>query len=264
MQHVEEEFVSITDPGETDRAEHTRVDRFVVFVSNLFSWIWPILILAICAQVVLRASGYNQAWLDDMQWWLYGVAIMVGVGFAVTTKSHVRVDIFHANFDERRKARIEVFGLVWLFLPFIILAWDVSLHYALTSIEAREGSSSPNGLHRLYLLKTAINVTLAFVALAIWAAYYRELRRLTVPHVWKQLLFALPSTMFLVNLAIYYGLYWGIRLFGSDEIDPGRITREPIFETTTILGIEILWTMVFTFIATPLLIGLAWLLRRKD
>ncbi|SOH92280.1 TRAP-type mannitol/chloroaromatic compound transport system, small permease component [Monaibacterium marinum] len=260
----EDDFVAITDPGEIARAEQTPIDRFVVAVSNIASWMWPILVIAICSQVILRSLGHNQAWLDDLQWWIYGVAIIIGVAFAVTTKSHVRVDIFHANFAPEKKARIEVFGLAWLFLPFIILAWDVSFHYAVTSVASGEGSSSPNGLHHLYLLKSVSNVTFLFVGIATWAAYYRELRRLTVPHLWKQMLFALPSTMFLINLGIYYSLYWVIRLFGSDELEARRITREPIFDTTTVLGVEVLWTMLFTFIATPLLIGAAYALRRKS
>lgn len=261
---AEEEFVAVTDPGEINRAEHTAGDRFVVNTSNLFSWLYPVLMLAICSQVVLRGTGNNQAWLDDLQWWLYGAAIMIGIGFAVTTKSHVRVDIFHANFRTEKKARVEIFALAWLFLPFVILCWDVTFHYAMSSIEAREGSDSPNGLHRLYLLKTFLNISFLFIGIAIWAAYYRELRRLTVPHLWKQLLVALPSTMFLLNLVIYYAIYWYMRLFGPAELEARRITREPIFETTTVLGVEILWTMLLTFILTPALILAAWLLRRRE
>jgi len=248
-----EDLISISDPGEIDRGSHNRVDRVTVQVSNIFSWIYPILMLAIVSQVFLRSAGHNQAWLDDLQWWLYGAAVLVGIGYAVTTNSHVRVDIFHDNYSQARKNRIEIFALTWLFLPFVILSWDMTFHYAVASVEAREGSDSPNGLHRLYLLKVFMNVAFAFIGMAVWAAYHRYLSRLTVPHLWKQLLFAFPSTMFLVNLAVYYVLYWYLYVTGGDALNPRQIVREPVFEHT----------IPITIVATLLLIGLAWLLRRR-
>lgn len=259
-----EEIVAVSDPGEVGRAEHNRGDRFSVAVSNVFSWIYPVLMLAIVAQIFLRSAGNNQAWLDDLQWWLYGAAVMIGIGYAVTTTSHVRVDILYAGFPKDRQRRIEIFGLTWLFLPFIILAWDVTFHYAVASVLAGEGSDSPNGLHRLYLLKIFLNLSLAFIGVAIWAAFVRFLSQLTHPALWKQLLYALPATLFLVNLAIYYALYWFIRLTGDEELNIRRVTREPPFEPVALAGIEILPTMLATLIATPVLIALVWVLRRRE
>lgn len=259
-----EEIISLSDPGEVGRDEHNRGDRFSVVVSNAFSWIYPILMIAIVSQIFLRGSGNNQAWLDDLQWWLYGSAVLIGIGYAVTTNSHVRVDIFFANFNSDRKARIEIFGLTWLFLPFIILAWDMTFHYAVASVQANEGSDSPNGLHRLYLLKIFLNVSLAFVGIAIWAAYVRFLDRLTQPLMWKQLLWALPSTMFLINLVIYYVLYWYVRLTAPPDFNIRRVTREPIFEPVEFMGVEILKTMLMTFVLTAIVILVAYVLRDKD
>ncbi len=258
------EIVSISDPGEVGRSEHNRGDRFTVAVSNVFAWIYPVLMLAIVAQIFLRGAGHNQAWLDDLQWWLYGAAVMVGIGYAVTTNSHVRVDIFYAGFPEARRNRIEIFGLAWLFLPFIILSWDMSLHYAVASVVAGEGSDSPNGLHHLYLLKVFMNVSFVLIGIAIWAAYVRHLARLTTPHLWKQLLYAFPSTMFLVNLAIFYALYWFVYLTGGEDLNPRRITREPIFEPVEIFGFEMLKTVIAAFVLTWVLIGLAKVMARKN
>ncbi|MEO0828971.1 MAG: hypothetical protein AAFY03_00740, partial [Pseudomonadota bacterium] len=108
-----EKLVQLYDPGEENRAEHNRGDRLIVGISNAIAWVFPLLMLAICTQVVLRTVGRyqdslvgiplleglsligNQAWLDDLQWWMYGFACLDGVAYAVTTNSHVRVDIFY-------------------------------------------------------------------------------------------------------------------------------------------------------------------------
>lgn len=248
---------AIYDPGEIGRAEHNRGDRIVVGVSNLFAWIFPILMIAICSQVVLRQMGNNQAWLDDFQWWLYGTAVLVGVAYAVTTNSHVRVDILYDNYDRRKKARIDVFALVWCFLPFAILSWDVTLGYAISSVMADEGSDSPNGLHNLWILKLFLNVSFLFLVLAIVAAYIRRFAVLAEPRLGRLLLWAFPSTMFAVNLALYYAIYVYHWLTLPADENPRTIARKPIFEEFDLGPWEIKYTIVLTLVLTAAVIGLA-------
>lgn len=258
-----DEFIAITDPGEAGREDHSIVDRLVIQISNLFAWFYPILMMAIVSQVILRQAGHNQAWLDDLQWWLYGAAVLIGIAYAVTTNSHVRVDIFYEGFADAKKARTEVFGLAWLFLPFTLLAWDMTLHYAVASVVADEGSDSPNGLHNLWILKVFLNTSFILIAVAIWAAYVRNLARLTEPLLWKQLFYALPATLFAVNLVIYYAVYWVVRLTGPEDQRVNRITREAPFEEVAFLGYEVSPMVLAAFVVTAILIGAAYMLGRK-
>ena len=260
----DEVIVAITDPGESGRELHNRGDRFIVNVSNVFAWLFPILVIAICSQVVLRGAGYNQAWLDDLQWWLYGAAVLIGVGYAVTTNSHVRVDIFYDNYPAPKQRKIDIFALAWLFLPFIILCWDTTLEYAISSVIAREGSDSPNGLHRLYLLKVFMNLSFLFIAAATWFAYVRMLSQLVRPLWWRKLFWAFPSVAFAVNLAIYYAAL-GIVLMTSE---PGTTAREavrhPFFGVLEIGPEEMKWTVLSALIATVALIAVTYVLRDKS
>ncbi|GGB45726.1 hypothetical protein GCM10011316_17240 [Roseibium aquae] len=242
--------VAITDPGAVGRQEHNSGDRLVVRISNVVAWIFPILMLAICAQVVLRSAGMNQAWLDDFQWWLYGVAVLVGIAYAVTTDSHVRVDILFEHFSQEKKLRTNIFALMWLFLPFVILCWDVTFHYAMTSIEADEGSDSPNGLHNLWILKSLMNVSFILIGIATWAIYLRFLSKLTRPVLWKQLLYAFPSTMFLVNLAVYYAIWWGVWLTSPAGTDVREVGRHVLFDEVELGNYDIKYTIMITLIAT--------------
>lgn len=252
-----DELIVISDPGERGREKHNRGDRAIIAISNVFAWLFPFLMLAICAQVLLRYVGMNQAWLDDFQWWLYGAACLVGIGYAVTTNSHVRVDILFDNFPLAKKARVEVFALVWLFLPFIILSWDVTLGYAITSVIADEGSDSPNGLHNLWILKVFMNLSFIFIGVAIWASYVRNLKTLTQPVFWKQLLFAFPSTMFLINLAVYYVLWWGVFLTSPEGTKTRQVGRHAIFGDVEIGLYDIKYTIMITLVLTVLVIAAA-------
>lgn len=258
-----EELISLYDPGEVGKEEHNWGDRVTVAISNLFAWLFPILVIAICAQVVLRSSGMNQAWLDDLQWWLYGSSALIAIAYAVTTDSHVRVDIFYDRFPSPKKIRIDIFALAWLFLPFIILSWDMTIHYAISSISIDEGSDSPNGLHNLWILKTFMNVAFAFIAFAAWSAYVRQLGKLTQPTLWRQLLFAFPSTMFLVNLISFYAIWWVLYLTAPAETTMREVGRMPIFDEFEVGPYEIKYTIVITLVLTILLIGVARLLDRS-
>lgn len=259
-----EELISLSDPGEIGKQTHNRGDRFVVWLSNIAAWFFPFLMLAICAQVVMRNMGVNQAWLDDFQWWIYGAAVLVGIAYAVTTNSHVRVDILYDRFAEDKKARTEVFALAWLFLPFVILAFDVTLPYALASIASDEGSDSPNGLHNLWILKSFMCASFLLIAVACWSAYLRNLSKLVEPRLWRQLLWAFPSTMFMVNLAVYYGIFGYLRLVSPPEMSNRDIGRLPIFDEFALGSYDIKYTIVITLVATLLLIGAARLLDRSQ
>ena len=219
--------------------------------------------------MVLRTLGRagigpgNQAWMDDLQWWLYGAAVLIGIGYAVTTNSHVRVDIFYDGFPERKKRKYDILALSWLFLPFIILCWDVTLHYGIASVVADEGSSSPNGLHNLWILKIIMNLSFIMIGFAAWSAYVRNLGDLTEPTLFNKLLWAFPTTMFLVNLAIYYVLFWAVYLTSPADTTMRQVGRHALFDEFDLGPWEIKYTIVITVVATFALLAVVKLFERR-
>ena len=228
-----------TDPREKSREMQFWGDRLMMNTGNLAAWLFPVLIISIIAQVLLRYMGVNQAWLDDAQWWMYGFTMVVGFGYAITTHSHVRVDIFHQYYSDNKSAWTEVIGLGWFLMPFLLVMTDILFHYALASLISREGSDSPNGLHGLYLLKTSLPIMFVIITIATWTALYRFLLVITTPKFWKLLLAAFPACWFLMERVIYYGIWWLIR-FNQPELNFRKIAREPILDNTTWLSLVLL------------------------
>lgn len=233
-----EQSLAISDPGEKDRDQQSWADRLVIHIGNATAWLFPILMIAICTQVVIRKLGFNQAWLDDAQWWLYGFAMTVGFAYAITTQSHVRVDILHQNFPPEKKARTEVFGLGWLLLPFLLIMVDILFHYGWSSFLAREGSDSPNGLHGLYLLKLSLPALFAVAAIATVSMLIRHLRILTEVRLWVILIGCFPAAWFAAERLVFYVLWWVVR-FTNPEIRPRRISREPLLEPAMWYGLAL-------------------------
>ena len=269
VEPVAEQLVQITDPGEVGRADHNRIDRFVVQLSNVIAWFFPILMVIICAQVVLRTLGRsdigpgNQAWMDDLQWWMYGFACLIGIAYAITTNSHVRVDIFYDNFPKEKQSRIDKFALGWLLIPFLLLCWDVTFHYALASWEAGEGSSSPNGLHGLYFLKIGMNLTFIVMTIAAVAALVRNLAHSGPVTGVRFIGWAFPSVWFAINLALYYMAYWYVALTAPPDLNPRRYTREPIFGEIEFGAYELEYTVLAALAVTLVLYGIARMRARR-
>lgn len=227
--------LAITDPGEVNRDQHGVLDRLMINVGNVVAWAFPLLMVAIVAQVFLRGNGHNQAWLDDAQWWIYGFAMLAAFGYAITTSSHVRVDILHEHYSTEKKARIEVFALGWLLLPFIGIMLDVLFHYAWSSVIAGEGSDSPNGLHRLYLLKASLPFLFLLAGLAAYAAMIRNLKVFGPVNLHRIIIAMLPMAIFMAWRLVVYILYWFVYLTNND-IKARRILREPIFDYALLMA----------------------------
>jgi TRAP-type mannitol/chloroaromatic compound transport system permease small subunit len=247
-----EEVVKITDPGEINRKEHLWGDRIVVQVGNVFAWMFPILMVAIVTQVIIRKMGNNQAWLDDMQWWLYGVAMMVGFAYAITTNSHVRVDIFHASFSREKQARIELFGLGWLLLPFLALMFDVMIHYGWASFSVRESSDSPTGLQGLWMLKSGLPLLFVLAILATLTSMWRQLSVLGRPSLFALLLTGLPAFLFAAYRITNYAMWWYVR-FTQPDLKPRKIGREALLDNAMWVGVAIV----------ALLLALSYLAARR-
>lgn len=236
---VATDAVSISDPGERNRDEHLWGDRLVIRVGNIVAWVFPLLMVAIVTQVVIRKFGYNQAWLDDAQWWLYGFAMLAAFGYAITTESHVRVDIFHQSFSDKKKAYIEIFALGWLLLPFLGIMTDVMIHYGWASWVAGEGSDSANGLHSLYLLKMSLPVLFLMAMIAAWSVMVRHLMKITEVRFWKMMVGAFPFVFFMCDRVFYYISWWYVRMTNT-ELHDRRISREPLLEASTYYGAALL------------------------
>lgn len=238
-----EQSIAISDPGEQDRASQTWADRVVIQVGNVTAWLFPLLMLAICTQVVIRKMGFNQAWLDDAQWWMYGFAMTVGFAYAITTQSHVRVDILHQHFRPAKKARIEIIGLGWFLLPFLLIMGDMLIHYGWSSLLAREGSDSPNGLHGLWMLKMSLPVIFLLAALAAVSMLTRHLGAIAPVKLWTVLVALFPAAWFAAERLAFYVLWWVVRLTNPD-VKPRRISREPLLEPTMWYGLAIVLILI--------------------
>jgi TRAP-type mannitol/chloroaromatic compound transport system permease small subunit len=135
-------------------------------IGNSLSWL-SLAIVLVCFTVVLQRYifSFSLIWMQDLYVWLNGAMFMGVAGFALMRGDHVRVDIFYRPATTRRKAMVDLFGVLVFLLPFCAVVTYYSWNYVMRSWRIAEGSANFGGMPGLYILKTFIFVFAALVAL---------------------------------------------------------------------------------------------------
>ena len=143
------------------------IDALIRGIGHTVMWTNVALIFVIILQVVLRYGfGHGLVLLEELQWHLYALGIMFGASYAQMLDSHIRVDIIHARLSPKWRLRWDLFGIVFLLLPFIIVIFHQSLDFVYESWRVNERSDAPLGLPWRWLIKGVIPVSFGLLLLA--------------------------------------------------------------------------------------------------
>lgn len=144
-------------------------------VGHFFAWFNVLLITVILLQVILR-YGFNSGlvYLEELIWHLYATAFMFGLSFAMTNDSHIRVDIVHMGMKKENQHRWEIFGILFLMLPFVLVVFIHSIEWVTYSFTTGESSANPTGLPYRWIVKSVIPLSFFMLFLATIARLIRE------------------------------------------------------------------------------------------
>jgi len=143
------------------------LDNLIRAVGHGVMWTNVILIGVIILQVILRyVFKHGLVVLEELQWHLYALGIMFGASYSQVLDTHIRVDIFYARLSDKWKLRWDLFGIVFLLLPFIIVIFDQSLTFTAESFRLGERSDAPLGLPWRWAIKSVIPISFALLAVA--------------------------------------------------------------------------------------------------
>jgi len=93
--------------------------------------------------------------LQDFEWHLHGVLLLLSFGFGYLMNTHVRVDIFRDKLAKRSQAKLELAGLIFMGLPFALMTVWFALVFVYISFQQGEGSESLTGIPMRYIVKSA-------------------------------------------------------------------------------------------------------------
>jgi TRAP-type mannitol/chloroaromatic compound transport system permease small subunit len=126
------------------------LDRFCAVIDRINTWVarlWGASIIfvtfAILYEVVARGL-FEQAtiWANETTVYLSAVAYLLGGGYALLRRGHVRIDLIYGALHGRQKRAADVFSFVFFFLYVGALIW-VGTQMAWSSFLQSEGTGTP-------------------------------------------------------------------------------------------------------------------------
>ena len=164
------------------------LDKFSRNAGLLCGWLIVPLIFIILFDVITRKLDYTRLmfseWgvtsgfsvstiLQDFQWHLHAVLLLMSFGLGYLMNAHVRVDIFREMLSRRKQAWLELFGLVVLGIPFLILMISFAWDQFFISFQQTEGSESMTGIPHRYIVKSFMVMGFIVVLAAVVATIIR-------------------------------------------------------------------------------------------
>jgi len=116
--------------------------------------------------------------LQELEWHLFDLIILLGISYALKEGAHVRVDIFYAHFTARTQAIVNVLSQLFFILPFSILIIYVGFDFVMQSFMQLEGSCDPGGLPYRYLIKSVMIISFVFVILQSVSELIKRIKEL--------------------------------------------------------------------------------------
>lgn len=122
------------------------------------------MVFNVLLDVVMRYSFHNSSvGMQEMEWHLFSVVILFGLGYALKEEAHVRVDFLYDNFSPKTKAIINIVGTLLFLFPFALLIIFGSYEFVMDAYTTHEISEDPGGLTHRWIIKAMIPAGFIFL-----------------------------------------------------------------------------------------------------
>ncbi len=127
------------------------------FAGGICAFLVVLMSVNVFLVVILRyLFGISFIWMQETYVWMHAYIFMLGAGFTYLNDDHVRIDILYKSSSSIYRATVDLFGNIFLLLPFLYIIWSYSFPFVYKSFQMNEISREAGGLSMLYLLKLAI------------------------------------------------------------------------------------------------------------
>ncbi len=146
----------------------TLIEKISEGVGRLSGWLVVVLVLLVCYDVTMRyLFQAGSVALQELEWHIFALIFLLGAAYTLKYDEHVRVDVFYQArwMSPKRRAMVDLFGCLFMLLPFCWLMIYSSIPFVSQAYGWGEASPDPGGLPYRWLLKAMIPI--GFVLLAL-------------------------------------------------------------------------------------------------
>lgn len=142
------------------------IDALNERIGRAVSWLTLFMVLVQFIVVVMRyVFGIGSIFMQESIVYMHAIVFLAAAGYTLLHDGHVRVDIFYGSAGPRRKAQINILGVLVFLWPVCILTLNVSERFITSSWAVFEGSPEGSGIPAVFLLKSVIWVFAALLML---------------------------------------------------------------------------------------------------
>jgi TRAP-type mannitol/chloroaromatic compound transport system permease small subunit len=125
------------------------IDRLNELVGRWTSWLIlaAVFISAVNASVRKAFNIGSNAFLE-IQWYLFAAVFLLAAGYTLLRQEHVRIDVILGRFSKRTQIKVEIFGLLFFLMPFVVNVIMEVMPLVIQAYETGEMSSNAGGLIR--------------------------------------------------------------------------------------------------------------------
>ena len=138
-----------------------KVERFFGKFGDIVGYVCIFVMFLMIADVFFNVTAryffkYGNVGLQELEWHFFSVIILLGMSYALKDDTHVRVDIFYEKMSVKKRALINMAGVILFILPLALLVAWLSWDYVVEAYESGEGSADPGGLPYRWVIKAVI------------------------------------------------------------------------------------------------------------
>ena len=156
-------------------------DKFAKYIGVIISFLLILMMINVAFDALNRyIMNSNSVALQEMEWHLFSVIILLGLSYSLNEEGHVRVDILYTGFSEKKKAIVNMIGVILFILPLSLLIAYGSINFVEKSFIFMEQSGDPGGLPFRFIIKGLIPtsfVILIVMSIGYFARNYNLLKK---------------------------------------------------------------------------------------
>ena len=134
-------------------------DQFVVWVGRAFAWGIFILTAAIMYEVIMRYFfNAPTLWAFDFTIQMYGAVFMMGGASAMSTKTHVKADMYYNKMSEKGQAILDLVLFIFFYAPGVFALTYAGYFYAKKAWIVHETSWNSPAQIQIYFSKSLIPI----------------------------------------------------------------------------------------------------------
>lgn len=140
--------------------------RLIDGVGLILAILLILMVLNVAYDVLMRYFFHaSSVGMQEMEWHIFAVIILYGVGFALKNEGHVRVDFLYDRLQVKTKATINILGTLLFLMPLSLLIFFGSIEFVMDAYTTSEISEDPGGLTHRWIIKSMIPMSFGFLLL---------------------------------------------------------------------------------------------------